>query len=316
MRFVIHFFILLVMSLSMLQAVYAQEATQNVGELLSMKMSQVRKNEPVTFSDDSILVADPKGVLGKLRLFEQDPSARVRHSAYTIAWQIAKRSEDLRIRQEVVRRLLIASNDTEQLVWQQASMRLLSFNAEDFSGAAKSLVRERISEYTPKRKREMVLVAGVANIQGEMNRLREMLIDESGYEKGPHSGRWYGTVGWAARLALSRMGSGEDVAYAISMVEAELDPVIRVTRLLNDLAYIRQPQVVEILKRYLEIDERLPMIKATVPGTRYCQYALNLLAQIIEGFPVRSVGPGGYSQSEINFAREWMNTQLKRKIIR
>ena len=314
MRFVIHFFISLVMSLSMLQAVYAQEATQNVGELLSKKMSQVRKNEPVTISDDSILAADPKGVLGKLILFEQDPSPSVRHSAYTIAWQIARRNEDVRIRQEVVRRLLIASNDPEPLVWQQASMRLLSFNAEDFSGAAKSLVRERISEYTPKR--EMVLVAGVANIQGEMNRLRKMLIDESGYEKGPHSGRWYGTVGWAARLALSRMGSEEDIAHAISMVVAEPDPVIRVTRLLNDLAYIRQPQVIEILKRYLQIDERLPRIKETVPGTRYCQYALNLLAQILEGFPIRSVGPGGYSQSEIDNAREWMNTQLNRKIIR
>jgi hypothetical protein len=292
----------------------AQESGINVSELLTKKMNQVRKNETITINNSAILSADPNIILAELKSFEGDPSPKVRLSAYTIGWKLANRSELPRIRKEVVNRLLKGSNDPDPIVWQQTSKHLLDFRSEDFSDTSKVSIRQLIKKDSPRR--IMVLVAGVANMQDEISTLKKLLIDESKYESGLYSGKWYGTVGWAARLALGRMGSKEHIKRAIEMVESEPNLVIRVTRLLKDLSYIRQIEVIKVLQRYLDSDDRLPRLRPNVPGTRYAQHALDLLAQVLEDFPVKSVGPGGYSQSEIDICRKWMNEQNKWKINR
>jgi hypothetical protein len=44
-----------------------------------------------------------------------------------------------------------------------------------------------------------------------------------------------------------------------------------------------------------------------VEGSQYCQYALNVLASILEGFPIKPKGVG-YSNDEIVMARQWMES--------
>ena len=64
----------------------------------------------------------------------------------------------------------------------------------------------------------------------------ESKIDETKYDSSIYGGKWYGSVGWATRLALARMDSKKDIDRAIMLVESEPNAVIRVTRLLKDLA--------------------------------------------------------------------------------
>jgi hypothetical protein len=59
------------------------------------------------------------------------------------------------------------------------------------------------------------------------------------------------------------------------------------------------------LIRYLFSGEKLPSVKETAPGTPVTEYALDLLAQIIEDFPIKSKGIG-YSDAEIQAARDWI----------
>lgn len=287
---------------------------EEIGALLDQRMGEIRNNKPISIDAKRIMAADAGQLQNELLPFEKDTSPQVRHEAYALGWKVAMASRSPKIRQDQVVRLIKATRDRDPLVWQQSSKWLLQFQGSDFSSRAKTLLHEDLIQDAPRR--ETVLLAGVAGLREKMELLRSLLIDESQYETEEYTGRWYGTVGWAARLALARMGSEADVRQAIAMVESEPDEVIRVTRLLQDLHYVRQPQTVAVLGRYLESDERLPRQRPDVPGTRYCQYGLDLLAQILEGFPVKSVGPGGYSQAEIDQCRMWMRSQTSWKIIR
>lgn len=292
---------------------FAQESRNDIANTLSTMMNNIRNEKPVTNSK-KMLAEDPNIVLELLTTYEKDGSPRVRERAYALIWQIAKPHPNPKVRQEATSRLLNGLKDPEPLVWQQSSKYLSDFNSEDFSENTRVDIRQFLNEKEPRR--EIIRIVGIANMQEEMEMLEKLLIDEPKYETGLQSGRWYGTVGWAARLARARMGSKVDISRAIELVEAEPDDIVRVTVLLKDIAYIRQPEAIKLLHKYLESDKRLPSVKPSIPGTGYSQYALDLLAQLIKDFPVKSVGPGGYSQSEIDLARKWMSTQKEFKTLR
>lgn len=250
--------------------------------------------------------ADPKVLLKVVEPYEKDPSPEVRHLAYTLTWQAGRRG-DAAVRQQVLARQLEAVEDPAPLVSQHAAKRVLDFPADAFDDKAKAAIRKQLEQPTPRR--EMVLAAGVADLRDELPRLEALLIDESAYERGPHSGKWYGTTGWAARLARARLGVQADVARVIELVEAERDAVTRVTLLLKDLGYTRQPAALAKVREYLDSDERLPTTKPTAPGTPYAQYAIDVLALHVDDFPVGKREPGLYSEAQITAAREWMRAQ-------
>ncbi len=303
----ITYLITLIMTIFLIsQITLAQEPKEKIANDLATMMQQTRDEMPITISSKDILAAgEPHVALELLKPYEKDISPRVRERAYTVGWQIAKSSRYSKVRQEVTARLVKALSDPNGLVWQQASERLLDFNSADFTNVTKETIHQIFIKGDPVRENYIVRVIGVANMQDEMTTLKKLLIDETKYDS---VGKWYGTVGWAARLARARMGSKADIARAIELVEVVPNDVTRVTTLLRHIAYIRQSEAIKVLHRYLNSDERLPRVKETVPGARYSQYALDLLAQIIEGFPIKSVGPN-YSQSEIELAREWMKNK-------
>jgi hypothetical protein len=247
--------------------------------------------------------ADPKVVLKTTAPYEKDPSPEVRHLAYTLTWEAGRRG-DAAVRQQALERQLDAVADPSPLVSQHAAKRVLDFPADAFTDKSKAALRTRLAEPAPRR--EIVLAAGLAGLRDELPRLEALLIDESAYERGPHSGRWYGTSGWAARLARARLGVDADTARAIELVEAEPDVVTRVTLLLKDLGYTRQPAALTKVREYLDSDERLPSTKPTAPGTPYAQYAIDVLAQYVDDFPVGRREPGLYSENQITAARDWM----------
>lgn len=281
----------------------------DVVALLARQMDEIRDTEVPIIDDRALRLSDPGQVIMALTPYEEDSSPRVRYYAYTLAWQIAMQDSEPVLRRQVTEKLLQGYTDPTPLVWQHAGQYLLSFTAADFTEGAKATIRQLVTDDNPRR--ETALLAGVAGLQGQISELRALVSEETGL----NSATWYGTRGWYARLALARLGSQEDVTDVIERVESHPDPVIRVTRLLGDIAYTRQPAAIQLLQRYLESDERLPSLKANAPGSRYCQYALDFLAQSIEDFPVESVGPG-YSEAEIDSARAWMRAQTQFKIMK
>ena len=281
----------------------AQEQRDDLAMALDVAVVQVRQGEAGAVSAD-ILSADSKRVLDLLRRYEGDRSANVRHFAYSLGWQIAQSDRNPDIRKTVTARLIHALTDSDPLVWQHASKNLLTFGREDFAGLSKAGLQQLLAQKNPRR--EVVRIAGVADLREELPRLKNLLIDEVAFQAREHSGRWYGTVGWAARLSRARMGVKEDIVRTIELIEAETDDVVRVTVLLSDLGYIGQPEAITVLGKYLQEEKRLPAYKRGTPGTKYAQYALDVLTDSVAEFPVGRKYVGGYTNEDIAVARSWV----------
>jgi len=257
----------------------------------------------------SVLAAQPEVALRELRLYEQDPSPRVRWQVYAHYWSLGVSTDRRDIRRAVTEKLLLATDDF-------AAERLLSFEEEDFGPRARILLRQMLAPDPKETTKDattywhLVLVAGIAQMREEIPHLGTFLFDELAPRANAGARMSYGRVGWAARLARARMGVEEDVARAIEVVEAESDPGYRVTSLLRRLGYIRHPAAFAAIAKYLESEERLPRVKDNVPGAEFAQYAMEVLAESVPDFPVPRKYLA-YTQEDIQQARVWMDSRFK-----
>ena len=116
-------------------------------------------------------------------------------------------------------------------------------------------------------------------------------------------------------LALARMGNAESIGYCIKSVENSKNEINKITMLLYEIGYIHREAAVEYLRKYLNNTKRLPSVKETAEGLQYCQYALDVLANMLIDFPIKAQGIG-YTNEEIEVARKWMDSHSQYKIKR
>jgi hypothetical protein len=87
-----------------------------------------------------------------------------------------------------------------------------------------------------------------------------------------------------------------------------------VVRLLKELSYVRQPEVVDYLHTYLKSDKMEAYKGRDVVPTSYGQRAAIALAQMLHGFPwKKDYAP---NQEMIERCRKWMAEQSQWHIIR
>jgi hypothetical protein len=110
------------------------------------------------------------------------------------------------------------------------------------------------------------------------------------------------------------MGVKEDVKRCIEVVEAHPDESYRVIFLLDRISYVRQPEVVEYLKKYLFIDKPEKPASEGHMRMSYAHRAAMALAQMLRGFPGNPEYGG--NQKTIEECRKWMSKQKKWNIIR
>jgi hypothetical protein len=283
----------------------------DIAALLKAKMQEARGSArdltvDIRITDEKLQAADPQQVLAVLAPYEKDPQWSVRHMAHIIIARVANMHPVTEIRQEVARRLLEAEfNATDR----GAVTLLMNFTAKDFNSGAREMIRQALARENISR--HHVLICGVANIEEELPHLKELLIDEIEYQaKTKRRGKkWYYTVGWAARLARARIGVKEEINKCIELVDAEKDFHARVTRLLHDTGYIRQPAAITYLQGYLESDQRLSAVSPPIPGEPVSSYVMSILAECLRNYPVKRREARGYAQEEIDLCRKWMAQQ-------
>ncbi len=290
---------LILFSLSWAKLSCPDSPPMDTKSLLQEITTQIKSHFRDTRKVADLLARDPSEVLSELKMYESDPSDKVRNFAYTLAWRIGiTHAKPEKIRTQVVERLVKACGDSDGLVWQSASRRLLSFPPQYFSDKAKQSIRSLLTRSG--RQGHAILLAGQANMTDDIPAIRQILAttDDSDYWK------------WLRRLALARLGSREDILYCIQRVELEPRDVTRIAKMLHGLGYMRQPEAVLVLAYVLDSDDYLPSTKnESLEGVAYAQYALDILANILEGFPVRARGAGSYSLEDIEKARAWIRTQ-------
>ncbi len=182
---------------------------------------------------------------------------------------------------------------------------LLSFQAADYSEAAKQVLQTELStspEYTT------ILLAGAADVNSALPVLRRIVDDVNeplepfriDNRKRSHA------LAFAALMARGRMGVKEDTQRCIEVVESHPDERFRVVVLLERISYVRQPEVVEYLKKYLFTDKIEPGPETQLRMS-YAQRTAMVLAEMLRGFPGKRDGVAGPKTMEC--CRKWMSEQ-------
>jgi hypothetical protein len=297
--------------------VLAKEAA-DVTSLLKAKLEQAQDGEQkiveIRITDEQLKVADPNEVLALLATYEKTGSRSRRHLAYFYEVQLAHLQPKLEVRQEVTKRLVNAILDPNSGVSGHACSWLLSFKEEDFTDTTKATISRAMTQKEPSMC--LIRICGVANIKEQLPLLKELLIDELEYKAKSEKSAgvmWYHLLGWQSRLARARMGVQEDINKCIELAEAEENLDNRVIVLLSDIGYIRQPDTIRYLQKYLESDEK---VSPEALGEPVASYAMDILAESLSNYPIKRKKIRSYSQDEINLCRKWMSEQKEWKIIR
>ncbi|MFH0910900.1 MAG: hypothetical protein V1918_05290 [Planctomycetota bacterium] len=285
-----------------------------MAEQLALIMDQARRQEGGIILDEQLLkTAAPQRVLAVLAQYEKDPSEGVQYLTYHYYQELARLHPSLEVRQAVVDRFTELLTD-ESFDWWSGVAGWMGDNcrASDFSEAS----RERLRRAVPMRGGKVIRLYGVADMQDMLPYLQGLLIDEEAYRAsyeagGLAGGLWYGTDSWQARLTRARLGVQEDIQKCLQLVESEKDEDRRVLRLLPDVGYIRQPAAIEYLKRYVYSEERLPRVKETAPGSPYAAYAIHVLCDALNNFPIRKDDGIGYTDDELVLCRQWLAEQTQ-----
>lgn len=276
---------------------WSQSNYQDLERMIANELDSVRAGSAKA-NDYRFTAATAVPVLNFLKKYERDPSIAVRFRIQALKTKIGMQSTDTLIRQRVVEDLLNSTTDPEESIAQYSYARVLTFNEHDFSPMAKRKIVALFNKHRDDR--DFMLLAGKAQVKDLKPQLQSVA---AGFDR--KSTGWFSSVPWYACLALARMGDAEKMDQIIAAVELELDPVIRVTRLLSNVAYTKQPEAITLLQKYLDSTEKLPSVKATDPGTGFNQYALEYLAQNLDGFPIKPRGVG-YSKEEIETAKRFL----------
>ncbi len=297
------------MSLALLgvaQFAFAQDNAKAVKSAITESMGALGGGGPVKIVNADTLMLDPKSAMETLESFARSDSPKVRHFACNYAHGIGMATKDSGLRKRIVGLLVAAANDPSALVWQHASKDLLRYRAVDFSGEAIALIAARVLSKTARR--EDYRLAGVARITSLLPVLGAALVDEATVEENGYVGRWYGTPGWAARLARARMDVSEDITRCIAMIQGEADVITRVGVLLHDLGYIKQNATLKALAGYIASSAHLPPAdpEFEVVGPAHAQYAMDVVTRSFDGCPVAKKFLGAYTEEEIANVLAWI----------
>ena len=222
------------------------------------------------------------------------------------------------VRQRVTRNLVegLISNKEIDVSFRWKYDKLISeFSQDSFSENSKALLIQNLDANHPSK--EIIRACGVAQIKNILPQLNKIIVKES--QKENKGREWYYTTGWTARLARARMGIKEDVQECVSQIEQEIDKNGRF-QLLDKLGYIRQPESIEILKKYFLSDLVLPPTNPGMDGESYSKYLMPILDENLSNFPVKininQKLARIYSKEEIVSCRKWMSEQKEWQIIR
>ena len=265
-------------------------------------------------TDEQLKDANPQKLLTLLANYDSNESYTVRRLALSFEVNIAKIYPTADIRQEVAQRLVRDLVDPNSNTSSRSYEWLLSFTKDDFNESSKGLLHKALAENMPDSR--VMKICGVADMKDELPRLKELItISEIKYNNEDPIMRkiipWYQRKGWAARLARARMGVKEDIIRCIDLAESEADVNVRVQRILPGIGYMRQPEAIEYLKKYLESDGRIPF-----PGQSYASRAVHILAVSLSNFPIKQKETRSYTDEEISVSRKWMSEQKEWQIIK
>ncbi|MFH1414748.1 MAG: HEAT repeat domain-containing protein [Elusimicrobiota bacterium] len=280
--------------------------------LMEKLMLEVKENRRVTVNYNDMVRSFGFKLFPYLNGYAKNKSEYVRWMACEMLNGLAQFKE---IREEerirVIAVLAELAGDSSGSVSLHVSESLKFFRKADFSEESIKVLKRHLDKAVTSGAvgRNIMLACGAAGMKDRADFLKKLLIDEKA-QASSVKGKWYNTYGWAARLALARMGEPEEITHCIEMIETETDLQILVFNMFPYLSYMRQPAAVDVLKKYLE-----GSVTGTVHGFYLKKYAAYRLSEMIEGFPAKT-RMEEYTEEKIKICRDWFDNNKEYKLIR
>jgi hypothetical protein len=301
-----------------------KERTSKTKDLIRQNVSNIREHAKdvnktlnlLRVDDKDLAEADANEMISFLESYKKDNDFLIKQIAFKSELRLAAlHKQNISLRQKIVDDVVDAQMEPNQTLNPHPYIWLMEFRAKDFREQTKTKIFDELKK---KPSKQIIEICGVADIKEGLPLLKNMLIDEIAYATDPNQGaQWYLTIGWSARLARARMGVKEDINRCIELAEPELNKKPpSVLRLFNDMGYIRQPEAIDFLMRYIFSDERIGEVSPPIPGEPVASYVMGILVDCLENFPIKKREERGYTQEEIEQCRKWMSEQKEWKIIR
>ena len=277
-----------------------------------------------------------EAIVPVVRTYLDDPEPRIRWEACRILTSHAQHTKESVQRQSVLELILAQIDDKDNAILVRRSI-LNTFAQADFSPAAKALLSQKLTmavagEYANASQiSAIVLSIGAADMKEGIPRIH--LLEKA---SSPRALRWEGHLPsllmsrpWL--MARARMGVSEDITRCIELVESCLRDRTKIVKVFDELTYVRQPEVIEYLRDYLDRDVWEALASDGDPmkfSSAY--YVAGHLAKMLHGFPsihndemerrIRT-SPGGITFQELDgiyvqLCRDWMKKQKAWDIIR
>ena len=248
---------------------------------------------------------------------------KVQFQVVTAIGGILSTCRELKERQQVVDGLTQWFCNPKCLAQPYIEELLSKVRSEDFSESARTALFEELREAQADAKRHpgalntCILVVGTADVREALPVLADGAYKSSDDVETILATRtgWRSSCAWAALRARARMGVEEDIELCLRFARAFPDRDEHARFLSKDLAYVRQPQVVEYIRPFL-FSDHLEDVGGSIDVTPQSegQWAATALGQMLEGFPwTRDFSPG---ESALEECRAWMKGRTEYSLIR
>ena len=180
---------------------------------------------------------------------------------------------------------------------------LTKFRKADFPPKAGEAVAKFVREIDPPN--AALILAGLLDVKDVTDNLKRLAAPVAGQSP-------FLNPQWSANLALARLGDADAAKHCVATIAGEKDTGQR-TRHFEELVYIRQEVALKGLIEQLRSEELLPALKPNVPGSPVSYRALTVLAESVEGFPVKSESGPTYTTEQLAAARKWATEKKQPK---
>jgi len=257
---------------------------------------------------------DDISVVAQAKILIEDPNEAVKKFGYDLLKSAHFYYKKPEVNTQVVNVLVKSmGSKNRRRALDNSAWLLKHHKSSDFSEDAKAQLKQHFEETIKhphgRHTGYTILLVGLVDMKTEMGRLQDVAdsVNEPSKIVGSRIWKSHRNV-FAALQALARMGDKNAIDRCIAIVDSETDEFLKVSVLLSSIAYIRQPEAVEYIKKYLYSYKWDPYAGPCVIGISYTERAAQYLEKMIVGFPtlaeVRKVYRKKYS-TDPEFKRLW-----------
>lgn len=201
-------------------------------------------------------------------------------------------TQDSIVKTQVIHQLLSFCHDSMRLNYgcNNALSGLQKFEVKYFDTSSRKTIVDKLLAHNFDS--DLILIAGMLDLKELIPKFKSLVSNENpDFSKAP-------------RMALARMGDKASIQYFIKEFNTNEFP--NNLRLLEVLAYIRQPETIKVFSDLLFSTQSLPDDPCT-GAEAYASFGLYYLAQSLEAFPIKTQkNVRSWKDGDLQKARQWM----------